>query len=210
MRYRYASLALVLGTIGMVALGGCRFGPGQPTRLYVLTPISSAAPPSSARGTPGVAIGVGPIELPPYADRLQMVTGNTSAELHTNAYEQWAEPLRDSFSRVLAENLSLLLVTDRVVLFPWRGPQLIEYQVLVKVMHFLGELGGETSLIALWSIVDKNGQEVLTTQRSSFREPTGSQGYGDLAAAMSRTVAALSHDIAAAIATLKRPASQRQ
>jgi hypothetical protein len=157
-----------------------------------------------------VAIGVGPIELPPYANRLQMVTGNTSYELHAAAFEQWAEPLRESFLRVLAENLSLLLATDRVALFPWKGPILIEYQVIVEVTHFLGEMGGETSLVALWSIVGKDGREVLVSQKSSFREPTGSQGYEDLAAAMSRTVAALSHDIAAAIATLSRPASQRQ
>ena len=66
-----------------------------------------------------MAIGVGPIELPPYANRLQMVTDNTSYELHTNAFEQWAEPLRDSFLRVLAEILSLLLATDRVAV-AWR------------------------------------------------------------------------------------------
>jgi uncharacterized lipoprotein YmbA len=95
-------------------------------------------------------------------------------------------------------------------LFPWKGPALIEYQVIVEVTHFLGELGGETSLVALWSVVGQNGTEVLASQKSSFREPTGSQGYEELAAAMSRTVAALSHDIAAAIATLQRPASQRQ
>lgn len=211
MRYCRASLAIVLLTVGMVILHGCSFGRERPTtRLYVLTPLAPAASPAPARGTPGVAIGVGPIELPPYANRLQMVTGNTSYELHTNAFEQWAEPLRDSFLRVLAENLSLLLATDRVVLFPWKGPALIEYQVIVEVTHFLGELGGETSLVALWSIVGQNGTEVLVSQKSSFREPTGSQGYGELAAAMSRTVAALSHDIAAAVATLKRPASQRQ
>ncbi|UCC31474.1 MAG: membrane integrity-associated transporter subunit PqiC [Phycisphaerales bacterium] len=34
-------------------------------------------------------------------------------------FDRWAEPLAFGFSRVLAENLSALLLTDRVLLFPW-------------------------------------------------------------------------------------------
>jgi hypothetical protein len=34
-------------------------------------------------------------------------------------FDQWAAPLQDTFVRVLAENLSLLLGTDRVLLHPW-------------------------------------------------------------------------------------------
>jgi uncharacterized lipoprotein YmbA len=110
--------------------------------------------------------------------------------------------LRDNFIRVLAENLSVLLATDRVAAFPWKGPMPIAYQVIVEVTQFLGDTGGETSLVALWSIVGNNGRDVLLSQRSSFREPAGQPGYEGLVAAMSRTVAALSRDIAAAITAL--------
>jgi hypothetical protein len=33
-------------------------------------------------------------------------------------FEQWATPLKDTVARGLAENLSLLIPTDRVVLHP--------------------------------------------------------------------------------------------
>ncbi len=58
------------------------------------------------------------------------------------------------------------------------------------------------ALVALWSLLGKQGQEVLVSKKSSFREPTGGQDYEALAAAMSRTVAALSRAIAAAISAL--------
>jgi uncharacterized lipoprotein YmbA len=111
--------------------------------------------------------------------------------------------------RVLTDNLSTLLTTDRVMIFPWKGPMVLEYQVVVDVTHFLGEIGGETSLVALWSILGKNGQEVLLSQKSSVREPTGAQGYEALVAAMSHSLAALSRDIATAITTLAHQAAHR-
>ena len=77
-----------------------------------------------------------------------------------------------------------------------------EYQVVVEVTHFLGQTGGEVSLIALWSILNKDGREALVSKKSSFRESTGSSEYEALAAAMSRTVAALSRDIATALLAL--------
>src|SRR5262245_17786932 len=198
---------LILAVCGVV-LSGC-FGQQQPTRLYVLTPLPRAERAGPDAGSRGMAIGVGPVELPQYTNRQQIVTGNQSYQLHPSTFDEWAEPLRDNFLRVLADNLSILLATDRVMLFPWKGPMAIEYQVVVDVTHFLGEVGGETSLVALWSIVGKNGQEVLLSQKSTLRESTGSQGYAALAEAMSHSLGTLSREIAAAITTLAQPAPRR-
>jgi len=120
--------------------------------------------------------------------------------LQSAALAEWAEPLRDGFTRVLAENLSLLLATERVAIFPWQSV-VPEYQVVVNVIQFLGQPGDDVVLVALWGLLGKQGQD-LVSKKSSFREPTGGQDYEALAAAMSRTVAALSRDIAAAISAL--------
>jgi hypothetical protein len=149
------------------------------------------------------------VEFPQYTNRPQIVTGNTNSELGRAAFAQWAEPLDGNFARVLAENLSLLLATDQVVVFPWLGPMPITYQVIVEVTQFLGELGGQVSLEARWSVVAKNGTAVLVTKRASFTESVGGQNYQALTAALSRTVAALSRDIATTIATLASTPTQR-
>ena len=194
-----ASFTLVSLTSVAIVLGSCSFARQQPTRLYVLTALPATAANQPSGVTRGLAVGVGPVDLPQYVNRPQIVTGNTSNELHHAGFAQWAEPLADNFTRVLAENLSLLLGTDRVAVFPWKGPMPVEYQVIVEVTRFLGEPGGEVSLVALWSVVGKNGKEVVVSKKSSFSEPTKSQDYEALAAVMSRAVAALSRDIATAI-----------
>jgi len=201
MSRRHATLftLLVLLVLSIFTVSGCSTGP--PARLYVLTSLSRAESVPPATGGRELSIGIGPVELPQYVNRPQIVTGQQSSELQSAASAQWAEPLQDGFTRVLAENLSLLLATDRVALFPWKtfAP---EYQVVVEVTHFLGQTGGAVSLIALWSILNKDGREALVSKKSSFREATGSSEYGALAAAMSRTVAALSRDIATALLAL--------
>jgi len=188
-------------------LHGCSLGRQQPpTRLYVLTAL-----PATDRALTGGAsrdgIGVGPVTLPQYTNRLQIVTGNSGPELTRAPFENWAEPLEDNFTRVLAENLSLLLATDQVVVFPWQGPMPVEYQVIVEVTKFLGEPGGQASLESLWSVVGKNGKNLLVRKKSSFTEPVAAQNYEALAAAMSRTVGALSRDIATTIVSLSQQTS---
>src|SRR5262245_52609769 len=211
MRHRCrVSWAVASLTVVTIVLAGCSFSRQPPTRLYVLTALTATEAAPAGAATRGLAVVVGPVELPQYADRPQVVTGNTSNELHHAALAQWAEPLADNFARVLAENLSLLLDTDRVAVFPWRGPLPMEYQVMVEVTRFLGEPGGEVAVVALWSVVGKNGKEVVVSKKSSFSEPTGGQDYEALAAAMSRTVAALSRDIATAIVADSQKVSSRK
>ena len=201
MSRRHATLftLLVILVLSIFTVSGCSTGP--PARLYVLTSLSRAESVPPATGGRELSIGIGPVELPQYVNRPQIVTGQQSSELQSAASAQWAEPLQDGFTRVLAENLSLLLATDRVAIFPWKtfAP---EYQVVVEVTHFLGQTGGAVSLIALWSILNKDGREALVSKKSSFRESTRSSEYEALAAAMSRTVAALSRDIATALLVL--------
>jgi uncharacterized lipoprotein YmbA len=194
---------------GIVVLEGCSLSRQSPsTRLYVLTALPQSERALQRVPTSDGAIGVGPVTLPQYTNRPQIVTGNSSAELGRAAFDQWAEPLDGNFARILAENLSLLLATEQVVVFPWLGPMPIAYQVIVEVTQFLGELGGQVSLDARWSVVSKNGKEVLVTKRASFTASVGGQDYQALVAALSRTVAALSRDIAATIATLASTPAQ--
>jgi uncharacterized protein len=201
MSHRHSMLLVLLVALAVSTLTVSACSTGPPVRLYVLTslPRAESVPPAASRRA--LSIGVGPVELPQYHNRPQIVTGQHSSELHSAASAQWAEPLQDGFTRVLAENLSLLLATDRVAIFPWKT-FVPEYQVVVEVTHFLGQTGGEVSLVALWSILNKDGREALVSKKSSFQESTGSSEYEALAAAMSRTIAALSRDIAAALLAL--------
>ena len=69
-----------------------------------------------------IALEVGPVTLPGYLDRPQIVTRKGRDEIEPAEFDLWPEPLKSSVSRTLGENLATLLRTDRVAIFPSRGP----------------------------------------------------------------------------------------
>jgi uncharacterized lipoprotein YmbA len=149
----------------------------------------------------GPVIGVGPITLPTYLDRPQIVTRAGSHQLTLAEFDRWAEPLQDNVARVLAEHLARLIPTDQVLLYAWPRSATLDYQVTVEVLQFEGWLGGESRLLALWSILD--GAEVtLLSQRASLNATVGGREYDALVVAMNQLLEWFSRDLASAIQRL--------
>lgn len=199
----FASLFGAMLFAVMLSLGGC--GTTTPAKFYLLTPIA-APEASTSGGTSNLRLGLGPIDLPEYLQRPQIVTRMASTELRLAEDYRWAEPLEENFSRVLAENLSALLGSGRVHMFPWSPAQAIDYQVIVQVARFEADEGGKVSLVARWDIRGGNDRTLLASQRSDISVPVQSPGnYDSQVAASSTALAELSRAIAAAIKQQQRP-----
>jgi hypothetical protein len=201
MDHRFARYTILLCCLTAVGLGGC--ASSAPSRFYVLTAVSMSEPQQPLAGDRReVAIGVGPVELPRYLDRPQMATRTSPYELHFAEFHQWAEPLADTVTRVLSENLSHLLATDRIAIYPWPRSTPVAYQVVVRLTHFEGTLGEQSRLSAQWHIINVEAQQDLMRQTSQFQPAVEAADYGSLAAALSQGLGALSEDIAAALRAL--------
>jgi uncharacterized lipoprotein YmbA len=201
--WRLSGVALVAALLG---LGACA---SSPSRFYILNtlPASEALPATAAERGP--VIGVGPITLPKYLERPQIVTRASRNQLALGEFDRWAEPLQDNVSSVLAENLALLIPTDQILLNPWSRPATLDYQVRVEVLHFDGWLGGENSLIARWSILDRAERELLS-RKSHLNAPVGGRDYEAMVVALNQMLETLSRDIAAAIQSLAPRAAARE
>lgn len=203
-----AALTLSTGT-----LGGCvNLGKGtqQTTRFYLLYPLSSLRTGIEATlPEPCVAIGVGPVKLPEYLNRPQIVTRTSPGELQVAEFARWAEPLEENFTRVLAENLSMLLPASRTVAYPWDRSMRIDYQVRVDTIRFDGQPGKDVHLSARWTLLGDDGKRVLIRRQSSFCEPMDRLKYAEIVSAQSRMIAQLSRRIAAAIKAVSRQVPDR-
>jgi len=172
---------------------------------YVLHSLQSEAPGvKMARAENDLTIGVGPIKIPEYLDRPQMATRLTPDSLKFAEFDKWAEPLEKNLTRVLAENLSIMLSTDRVAVFPWSGPIHPLYQVTVDVAQMECTADGKAMLVANWSIFAKDGEKMLAMKRSRFIVPVQSTGFEAIASAQSRALGDMSREIAACIESLPR------
>jgi uncharacterized lipoprotein YmbA len=188
----------ILGTF-LVVLGGCA-GTSPPSNFYVLSSLpESAAGTQSDTDESRIAIGIGPIKLPEYLDRSQIITRISPNELRVAAFDRWAENLKSSFPRILMENLATLLNTDQVALYPWRNSATVKYQVIVDVVQFDAEKGGDAVLIVRWTLLEGSGEKVLQRKKSIFSKPLHSNDYQSIVSAQSQTVIEFSREIAEAI-----------
>lgn len=187
---RYCLPAGVLALLGVCLLGlsGCASSP--PTRLYVL-PSMTGAETASPAAPRDFTIGVGPVTLSPYLDRLPIVTRESRARLILGEFDQWAASLQDLVSRALAENLSRLIPTERVVLHPWSRTVELDYQVTVDVMQFDTGPSGEVVLAARWRLLNAK-EQALVMRQARFTAAAGRRDYEATIIAMGHTLDALS------------------
>ncbi len=192
---RSAAVALLAAA---TAISAC--AKTEPSTFYTLSSLrtSSAAKPASQDGA--LAVGVGPITLPQYLDRPQIVTRSSPNRMGLAEFNKWAEPMSDIFSRVMTENLSILIGSQNVVSLPRRRLVPLDYQVEIEVSQFDTEETGRTVLAARWSLFGKDSEKPLLTRNSVITDnAANAQSYDSVVASMSRTVEALSREIAEAI-----------
>lgn len=179
----------------LALLAGClSLGPRpERTRYYVLEAEASPADPARP---PLPALGVGPVQLPAYLDRPEIVTRAGPGRLELAAVDHWAAPLDVLLPGVLAEDLRAAVPAREVLGWPWPVGTSPEWSVSVDVLRFDGEPDGTAVLEARW-VVRRGGAPVkqgFTTARER-----GAPGSAGAVAALSRTVGALARDIAAAV-----------
>jgi uncharacterized lipoprotein YmbA len=194
--------------VALLVLSGC-FGSTPPTHFYLVPSMTGGdtAPPASA-GQRDLTLGVGPVTVPPYLDRPQIVTRTSRAKLALADFDQWAGPLADTIARVLSEDLSLLIPTERVVLYPWSRTIDPDYQITVEVLQFDRGPGNQVVLAARWSLQDRDGKElVLRTSRLS--QAASGADHEATVTAMGRTLEVLAQDIATTLRSMAQPAPKR-
>lgn len=187
-----------MATMSLVAmvLVGC--GSSPEPRFYTL---SAGGIPVSDRNANAIAeysVAVGPVTLPETVDRPQLVVRVGANQVALLDQHRWAEPLRSEIPRVIAENLSQLLGTQRVVTFSQNAVPDADYRVLMDIQRFDAMVGQTVMIDALWTVRRASGDEPRTG-RSMVRESIGSDGYEALVAAHGRALATLSRDVAESI-----------
>jgi len=207
-RWLCPRVLLVLCGVALLVLSGC-LGTTPPTQFYLMPPLTSGdtASPASA-GQRDLTLAVGPVTVPPYLDRPQIVTRTSRAKLTLADFEQWAGPLTDTIARVLSENLSLLIPTERVVLYPWPRTIDPDYQVLVEVLQFERGPGSQVVLVVRWSLLDRDGKE-LALRTSRINLTAGGTDYEATVTAMGRALEVLAQDMATTLRSMGQPAPTR-
>ncbi|WP_447970328.1 PqiC family protein [Nitrospira sp. M1] len=183
---------VVLTTLTLFS--GCGSTPS--TRYYQLQSISNQEVDSQKnQDSARIIIGVGPVEIPSYVDRDQMVIHAGESEVELLEFDRWAEPLEKNLTRVLIANVSQLLSDGGTTVVRWDDALSLDYRVRIEVLQFDFTKTGSVSLGARWILSEKDSQEPLLIKTSRFTSIGIPEDYGSLVSEMNRHVESLSREV---------------
>jgi len=191
----------------LLTLSGCGAST-QPPKFYLLNSLS-ASEQAVAQASLGLAIAVGPIKIPEYVDRPQIVTRISKNELALAEFHKWAEPLKDNIPQVLADNLSVLMKTDQIALYPWKRTTPVDYQVTIDITRFDTSSDAEAHIVARWQVFGEDTRQILASKKSHFTAPLQGADYHSIVSALNQTLADLSLAIATSIVGVHTPPKKK-
>ena len=202
---RFVTLAALLAPT-LLSLAGCgSLSPRpDPSRFFALTPLVEMEGAVKDPGAEQLSLGVGPVRFPGYLDREELVTRISQNRFDVSPNDRWLEPLEENFTRVLAQNLSTLLRTDRIIRYPWPNSRRVTHQVEIEVLRFEPNSAQVIELSARWSLIDAGNKQTLSVKESRLTRQAKAKSSEASAAAMSEALADLSREIADAVRAMAR------
>ena len=193
------TIAVALSLV-LFFLAGCG-SVSKSSRFYVLSPMASMETEKNMDSSEmqDITIGISQVFLPKYLKKSQIVTRTGNNELHLAEFDRWAGKIEEDIGRVIAENLTSLLSTDKVLSFPAMEAVKLDYNIKLDISRFDGSLGDQIELIVLWVIFDDARNNIYGVKATHIIEPIQGRGYVDMVAAQSRALAVFSQEIAAVI-----------
>ena len=186
---RLAALMLALCVVGCASTPQAHF--------YTLGTESAST--GAAATQRQLSLGLGPIDMPQYLDRPQIVTRDGGNRLSVDEFNRWGGSLDEEIQRALGARLAARLGTERIYPYPSRIVASTDYRLALEIRTFDGRIGGDVELDLAWSLIDDRTADVLEVRRATYRRAVAQPGYGAYVAALGELLADFADDVAAAV-----------
>ena len=149
-------------------------------------------------------LGFGPLRMPDYLDRSQIVTRGANSEMQVDEFSRWSEPLATSLLRIVSTDVDNLLPGVVVVVFPYEPfvREQVKYRLVGDINRFEADYRGRIVLEVQWGVADADGGIAVPVRRNRYEAQATIDGQpaagdpGAVAAAMNEALAKFSRDIA--------------
>lgn len=186
----------------LLAFSGCgTFSPQpDPSRFFILSgPAQGEDTEKRPRQSPALSLGIGPISLPAYLDRQEIVTRMAPNQVRLSEYDRWAEPLEEGVGRVVSQNVASLLRAERLTSYPWPSERRPLYQVEIEILRFETNSSQEAQLAARWTVRHTAKKDAVRYHDTRLSRTARERSTAAEVAALSEVLADLSRQIAAVI-----------
>ena len=185
---------IALSAVYLLVLSACGSSPA--VRYYSLNPIDMdyQQDPDDA-----VMLGIGPLSIPDYLNRSQIVTRDVDAQMRVDDFSRWTEPLADSMHRIISTDVDNLLHGVVVVRYPYDAVvrSHLDYRLVGDVNRFDADSSGLVVLEIQWAIVDTEANLLVPARRNRYQAQMVTSGdFGAMVAAMNDVLSQFSRDVA--------------
>ena len=167
----------------------------KPVEYYMLDASVGIDNNQTLKDDEGPMIGLGPIRLPEYLDRFQMVVAVAENKYKLIDGHRWAEKLDQNISLALFKTLPSQLGTDRMIRYPWPQRPGVDFQVKIDILELNVDQDGQSQLVAQWSIKSKD--KTILNKRSTFTAQASTTDIDKMVQAQSECLTQLGQEIVA-------------
>ncbi|MDD4183719.1 MAG: PqiC family protein [Candidatus Omnitrophica bacterium] len=201
---RYCFIACV---VFILFLNGCMSVSNSPNpRFYTLYASDKEKNSQEFNIPANTIIGIGPVRIPEYLNRPQIVTNNKDKTIFFDEFNRWAESLDFALARLINNDLTLIIPKTSLQMFPWDLTIAVKYQVIVDVVQLENNLNHDLLFVTQWSIIDLEKKRAVFTKRSEFRHDIYPHNYYGLTEALSAATMSLSKEVAQGLVSVVKPA----
>lgn len=166
----------------------------------VLASVDELSPAGSAPVSTAARVGLGPVTLPEYVLRSQIVSRVAGTRIVVSDTERWAEPLDRAIVRVLAIDLERTTGAGRIVHHPWYERDRPDVQIEIAFARCERDESGRVVVAARWSVRDFRGGAPPIERESRIERATAGPEGASTALALSEALAEMCREIASAVA----------
>ena len=187
----------------LLTLAACGAFISTPTTFYTLTTLVPEEVDTAALGAAKrMTVSIGPVEIADYLSRPEIVVRSSANTLKIAPTERWGGSLRNNVSRILIDNLALLLGPTGYRIVSWETPVPADYRMAFSVSRFERNESGKVILEAEWQLFGEGETQVVAIGSSRVVEVVTGDNYSATVDAMGRALAVLSRELAARIQAL--------
>jgi uncharacterized lipoprotein YmbA len=191
-----ARTTIAVALLAFLASGCSVLGPREDTsRNFLLRAVEASGQPP----LDDLVLGLGPVAVPDYMDRPEMLELVGPYELRYSDRYRWVEPLGTQLRRTLAEDLRALLRPDALVEHPWFETEGVSLAVAVTFDAVrLADDGAWRGSVS-WVLRDASSAAPLERGASDFELGRGTVPPENVARGLSDEVGRLASEIADAV-----------
>lgn len=172
-------------------------GSSPQSRFYLLKAMETASPIANSNIEGSILIG--PVGLPDYVKREEIVFRSETHRVIVADFDRWAEPLDRRITTLIAANLAAQFGTSKVIDYYSNFASTPDTTVLVRIIEFSPLSNDVVELSASWEVSRRKSGSDPTVFSKDITVPINGDDVASAVEAMNQALNKLSTNIAESI-----------